>query len=146
MGQFRIANANTAAMIYRSGALAAALTGIMPLDYDSGARTQFGIGVGSYHGNTAMAVGINHYVNDSTLLNAGMAFSGSDTMYRGGVTFRFGRATKRVAARVDTTEIDNLKQQLQQQQNELLLLKRQMAELVNSRRAEDTTEAANYKR
>ena len=131
MGQWTAGNAITEGKIYRSGALAAALTGIMPLAYDPNSRTQVGVGVGGYHGENAVAIGINHYINESVLVNAGMSAEGSDRMYRGGLTWRLGHTTPRVEPVADTVEIDNLKSQLQQQQSEMQILKQQVAALTS---------------
>ena len=131
VGQWMAGNANTESKIYRTGALAAALTGIMPLAYDPNARTQFGVGVGGYHGENAVAIGVNHFINESLLVNAGMSAEGSERMWRGGLTWRLGHTTKRVEPTTNTVEVDNLKSQLQQQQSELQLLKQQVAALTS---------------
>ena len=49
-------------------------------------------------------------------------------MYRGGLTWRLGQSTKKV----ETTEMGNLRSQLQQQQSELQQLKQQMAALISA--------------
>jgi len=131
VGQWMAGNANTDGKIYRTGALAAALTGIMPLAYDPNARTQVGVGVGGYHGENALAIGVNHYINESVLVNAGMSADGSERMYRGGLTWRLGHTTKKVETATNTAELDNLKSQLQQQQSEMQLLKQQVAALTS---------------
>ena len=118
--------------LYSTGALAAALTGIMPLAYDPKARTQVGVGVGGYHNENAVAIGINHYVNESLLVNLGLSADGSERMWRGGLTWRLGQTTKRVEPIVDNVEVDKLRSQLQQQQSELEQLKQQVAALTSS--------------
>jgi hypothetical protein len=134
--------------------MAAALTGIMPLPYDPGARTQVGVGMGAYKGESAFAVGINHYFSESTLFNLGMSFDGGDTMYRGGVTWRFGKSTKRMATadvaklQAQLSEQDaKLKQQdakIQQQAADLEMLKQQVAAMVSP--AQKVDDASKYKR
>ncbi|MDY9920657.1 MAG: YadA-like family protein [Synergistota bacterium] len=135
MRQLDAANANNEVMIDRTGALAAALTGIMPLAYDRDARTQIGIGVGNYHGETAVAVGVNHYFNESVLFNVGAAFGGGENMFRGGLTWRMGKTKPRVDPDVYNSEVDNLKYQLQQQQIEVQQLREQVAELASAQKA-----------
>jgi outer membrane protein OmpA-like peptidoglycan-associated protein len=131
VGQWMAGNSITEGKIYRTGALAAALTGIMPLPYDPNSRTQVGMGVGGYHGENAVAIGINHYINESLLVNAGMSADGSERMWRGGLTWRLGHTTKRGELTVGNAEVDNLKSQLQQQQSDMQQLKEQVAALTS---------------
>lgn len=122
-------------LINSTGALAAALTGIMPLDYDPKSPTQIGIGIGGYRGETAVAIGINHYINDSVLFNVGASFGGGENMWRGGLTWRMGKINPRVETQVDKSEVEDLKYQLQQQQIEVQLLKKQVADLIAAQKA-----------
>ena len=65
-----------------------ALAGLVPLDHDH--KTQISAALGGYKYNQALAVGAFHYLNDRTLLNAGIAYGGNDSMsYKVGVTFGF---------------------------------------------------------
>jgi hypothetical protein len=143
MRQLDASSALNETRVYRTGALAAALTGIMPLAYDANARTQFGIGLGGYHNESAIAIGVNHYISQSVLINAGMAINGSETMWRGGLTFLLGKATKKTTATADAVEVDTLRSQLQQQQTEVQLLKQQVSTLIADR---NNNEGNNYKK
>ena len=65
-----------------------ALAGLVPLDHVH--KTQVSAALGGYKNNQALAVGAFHYLNDRTLLNAGAAYGGNDSVsYKVGVTFGF---------------------------------------------------------
>ena len=65
-----------------------ALTGLVPLDHVH--KTQISAALGGYKDNQALAVGAFHYLNNRTLLNAGAAYGGNDSLsYKVGVTFGF---------------------------------------------------------
>ncbi len=65
-----------------------ALAGLVPLDHTH--KTQLSAALGGYGSNQALAVGAFHYINDSTLLNAGVGYGGNSSMsYKVGVTFGF---------------------------------------------------------
>jgi hypothetical protein len=72
------------------GALAAAFSALAPMPYDPAGPTQISMGVGTYSGEQAMAIGVYHYVKNDVLLNAGFAISGSEKMGRAGVTWKIG--------------------------------------------------------
>ena len=66
----------------------AALAGLVPLDHVH--KTQISAALGGYSNNQALAVGAFHYLNNRTLLNAGAAYGGNDSIsYKIGVTFGF---------------------------------------------------------
>ncbi|MDU5530100.1 YadA-like family protein [Negativicoccus succinicivorans] len=77
--------------INQTGALAAALAGMKPLDYDGTERTQISAAVGQYHNKHAVALGAYHYFNRDLLLSGGLAWQGSDVMANVGVTLRVGK-------------------------------------------------------
>lgn len=65
-----------------------ALAGLVPLDHTH--TTQLSAAMGGYGSNQALAVGAFHYINDSTLLNAGVGYGGNSSLsYKVGVTFGF---------------------------------------------------------
>ena len=52
--------------------------------------TQISVGVGYYRGATGFAVGAFHYLDNNTLLNAGVGYAGHDSATFGvGITFGF---------------------------------------------------------
>ncbi len=78
--------------IGRVGAQGAALAALKPIQYDPLEPTQIMAGYGNYRGNSALAVGVAHYKNESTMLHAGMSWAGgsSHMMANAGVTWKFG--------------------------------------------------------
>ena len=78
--------------IGRVGAQGAALAALKPIQYDPLEPTQIMAGYGNYRGNSALAVGVAHYKNESTMFHAGMSWAGgsSHMMANAGVTWKFG--------------------------------------------------------
>lgn len=75
------------------GAQAAALGALKPVAYDPLKPTQFMIGYGYYNNASALALGISHYKNESTMLNMGLSKvfdSDSHLMFNVGGTWKFG--------------------------------------------------------
>lgn len=75
------------------GALGAALGALKPLQYDPAEPSQFMVGVGTYRSSSAIALGLAHYKNESTLFHAGFSWAnGGKThlMANGGITWKFG--------------------------------------------------------
>ena len=83
------------------GAASAAMAGLKPLQYDPLEPTQVLAAVGNYKGNTAAAIGIAHYTNESTMLHMGVSLGGHDNMVNAGVSYKFGTsdAKKAIPAR-----------------------------------------------
>ena len=76
--------------VNEAGAHAAALAAMNPLSYDPLKKSQVMAGVGSYKGNSALALGVAHYANEDTLFNVGIAVGDGSNMVNAGVTYRFG--------------------------------------------------------
>ena len=76
--------------IRRTGARAAALAALKPLDYDPAHPMQFNVGYGNYKGHTAVAVGMTHYFNENVMLNVGGTI-GDDPMINAGLSLRLGK-------------------------------------------------------
>lgn len=72
----------------------AALSALLPLDYDPEKSTQVAFGFGHQSGNSGVALGLMHYANMDTLFHAGVAFGSDDPTYRLGATFRLGSSSK----------------------------------------------------
>jgi hypothetical protein len=75
------------------GAMAAAIGGLAPLDYDAHNKTMIAASYGNYDGNSAVAVGAYHYINRDLLLGAAMALDSNERMYQAGITVRLGKST-----------------------------------------------------
>lgn len=82
------------------GALAVAMAGLHPLEYDPDAPTQFSMAAGSYSGESAIAAGLFHNPNKDVLLSVGFSISGSEKAANIGATFRFGRSSESKARKV----------------------------------------------
>ena len=78
--------------IGRVGAQGAALSALKPMQYDPLEPTQIMAGYGNYRGNSAIAVGVAHYKNESTMFHGGLSWAGgsSQMMANAGVTWKVG--------------------------------------------------------
>ena len=76
----------------RVGAQGAALSALKPIQYDPLEPTQIMAGYGNYRGNSAIAVGVAHYKNESTMFHGGLSWAGgsSHMMANAGVTWKVG--------------------------------------------------------
>ena len=87
--EVRIANVEKEVKVV--GANAAALAALKPLPYNPGQTTQIMAGVGTYRGQSAVALGAAHYASQNLMYHAGVSFgSGSGTMANAGVTIGVG--------------------------------------------------------
>ena len=83
--------ANVEKDVKQVGASAAALAALKVLPFQGGQRTQVMAGVGTYRGQTAMALGVAHYANQHLMYHGGISFGGTHgTMANAGVTIGFG--------------------------------------------------------
>ena len=78
--------------IGRVGAQGAALSALKPMQYDPLEPTQIMAGYGNYRGNSAIAMGVAHYKNESTMFHGGLSWAGgsSHMMANAGVTWKVG--------------------------------------------------------
>ena len=74
------------------GASAAALSALKTIQYDPLEPTQIMVGYGNYRGSSALAMGVAHYKNESTMFHAGMAWSSgiNHLMANAGITWKVG--------------------------------------------------------
>ena len=100
VSQLRGTTININNRMNRMGAQAAALAGLQSIQYDPLEPTQISAGLGYYKGSSALALGINHYKNESTMFHMGASLSGhgDETMMNASVTWKFG-------ARADETAV-----------------------------------------
>lgn len=75
----------------RVGAMAAAAASLKSMGYDPAAPTEFAMGVGTYKGSQAIAVGLFHYPNRDFMLNINYTQSAGEKMGGVGATWKFGR-------------------------------------------------------
>ena len=126
-GQMWEMNRRLSEDIRNSGSRSAALAGLHPLDYDPSAPTSVAAAVGSYRGDTSLALGINHYFSEDVLLSLGSTI-GKQPMVNLGVSFRLGRDAKKVSSR------RQLRQELNEKDALLLSLLRRVEKLEQERR------------
>ena len=128
----------------RMGAQAAAMGALRHLQYDPLEPTTIMAGVGTYKGEAALALGIAHYKNESTLFHAGASIGsrGDELMANAGVSWKFGSRADETAVK-DTfrqgpisssytlqDKVSALEAQNQVQKDEINNLKAQLAEVL----------------
>ena len=130
--------------VNRMGAQAAAMGALRHLQYDPLEPTTIMAGVGTYKGEAALALGIAHYKNESTLFHAGASIGsrGDELMANAGVSWKFGARADETAVK-DTfrqgpisssytlqDKVSALEAQNQVQKDEINNLKAQLAEVL----------------
>ena len=130
--------------VNRLGAQAAAMGALRHLQYDLLEPTTIMAGVGTYKGEAALALGIAHYKNESTLFHAGASIGsrGDELMANAGVSWKFGARADETAVK-DTfrqgpisssytlqDKVSALEAQNQVQKDEINNLKAQLAEVL----------------
>jgi len=130
--------------VNRLGAQAAAMAGLRHLQYDPLEPTTIMAGIGTYKGEGALALGIAHYKNESTLFHAGASIGsrGDELMANAGVSWKFGARADETAVK-DTfrqgpisasytlqDKVSALEAQNQMQKDEINTLKAQLAEVL----------------
>lgn len=137
LGQLRGVESKLDKKIEKTGAMSAALAalnGTYDLDNKSTAITA---GLGYYKGESALALGVAHRINDDVRVNAGLSFSGnSDTMINAGVSWSVGSgASTSSNIRKENQELRdrlaNQESRLQAQQAEINELKAAIQSVLN---------------
>ena len=100
VSQLRGTTININNRMNRMGAQAAALASLQSIQYDPLEPTQISAGLGHYKGSSALALGVNHFKNESTMFHMGASYNGhgDETMMNASVTWKFG-------ARADETAV-----------------------------------------
>ena len=83
-------NRDLSKKINRTGANAAALAALHPLDFDENRKVSASAGIGQYHGTGALAVGVFVRPTENLMLSLGGAFASDDRMMNAGISYRFG--------------------------------------------------------
>ena len=135
---------NVESRVNRLGAQSAAMAGLRHLQYDPLEPTTLMAGVGTYKGQTALALGIAHYKNESLLFHAGASIGSNhdELMANAGVSWKFGsRADERAvkdayrqgpisSSYTLQDKVSALEAQNQLQKDEINELKAQLAEVL----------------
>ena len=141
-----LANAtmNVDSRVNRLGAQSAAMAGLRHLQYDPLEPTTLMAGVGTYKGQTALALGIAHYKNESLLFHAGASIGSNhdELMANAGVSWKFGSRADETAVKdayrqgpISSSytlqdKVSALETQNQLQKDEINELKAQLAEVL----------------
>ena len=141
-----LANAtmNVDSRVNRLGAQSAAIAGLRHLQYDPLEPTTLMAGVGTYKGQTALALGIAHYKNESLLFHAGASIGSNhdELMANAGVSWKFGSRADETAVKdayrqgpISSSytlqdKVSALETQNQLQKDEINELKAQLAEVL----------------
>ena len=67
-----------------------ALAALHPLDYNPNHKVDIMAGVGHYHGNTAVALGVAYRPNENTMFTVGASINGKDTAINTGISYKVG--------------------------------------------------------
>lgn len=126
--------------IDRTGANAAALAALHPLDYDPNNKFNFAGGYGNYRGKNAVAIGAFYRPNPRVMFSVGGSTGGSEHMINAGVSFTLGKVSQ-YAELSKTQLIETINRQetrlsaqqesLDEQKAKVEALEAQVAELVN---------------
>ena len=135
---------NVESRVNRLGAQSAAMAGLRHLQYDPLEPTTLMAGVGTYKGQTALALGIAHYKNESLLFHAGASIGSNhdELMANAGVSWKFGSRADETAVKdayrqgpISSSytlqdKVSALETQNQLQKDEINELKAQLAEVL----------------
>ena len=135
---------NVDSRVNRLGAQSAAMAGLRHLQYDPLEPTTVMAGVGTYKGQTALALGIAHYKNESLLFHAGASIGSNhdELMANAGVSWKFGSRADETAVKdayrqgpISSSytlqdKVSALETQNQLQKDEINELKAQLAEVL----------------
>ena len=119
--------------VNRVGAGAAALAALHPLEFSPDAKWEVTAGVGNYRGANAIALGAFYRPNFDTMFSIGTSYGGGENMINAGVTWRIGEGeTKAYPSKtVMAQEIDDLKNVVSEQQDQIEELKKLVNTLIN---------------
>ena len=135
---------NVESRVNRLGAQSAAMAGLRHLQYDPLEPTTLMASVGTYKGQTALALGIAHYKNESLLFHAGASIGSNhdELMANAGVSWKFGSRADETAVKdayrqgpISSSytlqdKVSALEAQNQLQKDEINELKEQLAEVL----------------
>ena len=83
--------------IDKVGASAAAMANLHPMDFDEDSKVSVAAAMGSYRSETAGALGVFYRPTDRVMLNVSTSFGNGENMIGGGVSFKLGKSSKRLA-------------------------------------------------
>ena len=95
--------------IDKVGASAAAMANLHPMDFDEDSKVSVAAAMGSYRSETAGALGVFYRPTDRVMLNVSTSFGNGENMVGGGVSFKLGKSSKRLA-KAEATNVALAKQ------------------------------------
>ena len=111
-------------------ASSAALAALHPLDFDENDKWNVAAGYGNYRSGSAMALGAFYRPNEDTMFSIGGAMGNGQNMINVGVSLKLGQHNGVSKSRkAMTQEIDDLKAQLQAQNQKIAMLMNAMANM-----------------
>ena len=122
---------NTNVRLNRVGAMSAALSSLKPYYVDGTEKGQVMAGVGSYHGEKALALGYGYAPNDRVFLNASIGISKSEQMYGMGATWRIGAGESLI--KKNNQDMDSLKSENKELQSRVDKLEQLVQQLLASK-------------
>ena len=122
---------NTNVRLNRVGAMSAALSSLKPYYVDGTEKGQVMAGVGSYHGEKALALGYGYAPNDRVFLNASVGISKSEQMYGMGATWRIGAGESLI--KKNNQDMDSLKSENKELQSRVEKLEQLVQQLLASK-------------
>ena len=122
---------NTNVRLNRVGAMSAALSSLKPYYVDGTEKGQVMAGVGSYHGEKALALGYGYAPNDRVFLNASVGISKSEQMYGMGATWRIGVGESLI--KKNNQDMDSLKSENKELQSRVDKLEQLVQQLLASK-------------
>ncbi len=128
--------------INKTGAGAAALANLHPMDTDGDTRWNISAAVGKYHGSTAGALGVFYKPSERVMMNLSSTIGNNDTMFGAGVTVAVDKPMANGMSKVQLVKTVNAQAEKLQQQdaiNEALIaeikqLKAEMAEMKSAKK------------
>ena len=115
----------------RVGAMSAAMSSLKPYYVDGTEKGQIMAGVGSYHGEKALALGYGYAPNNRVFLNASVGISKSEQMYGMGATWRIGVGES--APKRDNSTVKKLQAENDQLQDRVAKLEALVQQLIETK-------------
>ena len=116
--------------INKTGAGAAALANLHPLDYDPDNKFNVSAAYGNYHGESAGALGVFYRPSEQVMINASSTIGNGNTMFGAGVTFAMDKPAASGLSKVQMAKTINQQSQvINAQAQELQNVKAELAEI-----------------
>lgn len=142
-------NSKLSGDIKNAGAVGAALAGLHHLDYDPDNKLDVAVAAGNYRGKSATAMGLFYQPNEMMMVSAGATIGADDNAYNVGLSFKVGKGqtgltTSKAAMSQEIKELKAAKKESDQkmaaQDEEIRVLKEQVAMLVKEMKLSNTVE------